>query len=676
METMQLRWFLVLVLCLAHAYASVAAESEAVRSPRAIATLVSDTDAPAQGKPFRVGLRLRMAPGWHTYWKNPGDAGVAPEISLTLPGGATASDIAWPAPERLPEGDIMTFGHTGEILLPVTIAPGAAGKIEAHATWLICEKICVPEEGIFRLDLQAGTGVPSAQAELFDAAKQTMPRPFTGLAHIAPDGTLSVQAPELTHARVSDAWFFPEAPDQIAHSKPQTLTTGPEGLHLRLPPAPTFRPSESLRGVLVVTDHGGQRAAFSLSAMPGPALSEGLSLAQAMLFAFLGGLILNLMPCVFPVLAMKAVSLAGLAEKARGEARTGAAFYTLGILAAFAVLTAVLLAARQAGAAVGWGFQFQSPVFVAVMAWLLFAIGLNLSGVFQISGRLAGVGQSVAARGGWLGSFAPGLLAAVVATPCTAPFMGAAIAVALAEPMAVTAAIFLAMGLGLAAPYVALATVPALGHLLPRPGAWMELLKQVLAFPMYAASAWMVWVISQSLGPAGVLVALAGTLLVGFAAWALSLAQRAAHGRLARGLAVGAILAALALLPGLATQVPAASADVAEAGVEPFSPARLAALRAEGRPVFVNMTAAWCITCLVNERIALSPAAVRAAFAQSNIAYLKGDWTRQDAAITAFLRQHGRDGVPLYVFYPPGRDGTVLPQILTEGTVLAAIAAR
>ena len=254
--------------------------------------------------------------------------------------------------------------------------------------------------------------------------------------------------------------------------------------------------------------------------------------------------------------------------------------------------------------------------------------------------------------------------------------MGAAIAVALAEPMAVTAAIFLAMGLGLAAPYVALATVPALRHLLPRPGAWMELLKQVLAFPMYAASAWMVWVISQSLGPSGVLVALAGTLLVGFAAWALGLAQRAARGRLARGLAVGALLAALALLPGLSVQVPAASAVAAEAGVEPFSPARLAALRAEGRPVFVNMTAAWCITCLVNERIALSPAGVRAAFADRNIAYLKGDWTRQDKDISAFLRQHGRDGVPLYVFYPPGRDGTVLPQILTEGTVLAAIGAR
>ena len=579
----------------------------------------------------------------------------------------------------------MTFGYAGEVVLPVTVTPGAeAGTIEARANWLVCEKICVPEEGVFRLVLPGGSGAPSAEAPLFAAADRAMPRPFAGTAHIGPDGTLSILAPELTSASVSEAWFFPEVPGLVAHSKKQALRTHADGLSLSLTPAMDFRPGTPLAGVLAVTDRGGQRSHFVIIAPPyagsgNLAVPAGLPLAHAILFAFLGGLILNLMPCVFPVLAMKAVSLSGLADMARGEARKGALFYTLGILAAFAILAGALIAARQAGVAVGWGFQFQSPVFVAVMAWLLFAIGLNLSGVFQVRTRLAGVGQGMTAGGGWLGSFSTGFLAAVVATPCTAPFMGAAIAVALTASLPVMAGVFLAMGLGLAAPYVALTVVPALGRLLPRPGAWMDVLKQILAFPMYAASAWLVWVISQSLGSGGVLVALVGLLLVGFAGWALGLAQESARGGprlIARGMAVLAVVAAVALLPGLAAQEPAATGAVAEAGTEPFSPARLAALRAEGRPVFVNMTAAWCITCLVNERIALAPAAVRAAFAGQGVVYLKGDWTRQDKDITAFLRQHGRDGVPLYVFYPPGGDGMVLPQILTEGTMLAAIAAR
>ena len=674
---MHTRWLLALFLLFAVAMPSVAAESEAVRSPRAIATLVSETDAPAPGKPFRVGLRLRMAPGWHTYWRNPGDAGVPPEISLSLPVDAKVSDIAWPAPERLPEGPIMTYGYTGEVLLPVTITPGTAiGTLEARASWLICEKICVPEEGVFRLTLAVGAGAPSAQAELFAAADRAMPRPFAGTARMGPDGSLTVQAPELTGGAVAEAWFFPETPGMIAHSKPQVLSIGADGLRLRMTPANDFKPGTTIGGVLMVTDRAGLHNAFSLTAAPGEVtVAPRIPLVQAVLFAFLGGLLLNLMPCVFPVLAMKAVSLAGFADKARGAARVGAAFYTLGILVAFAILAGALLAARQAGAAVGWGFQFQSPVFVAVMAWVLFAIGLNLSGVFQVQTRLAGAGQGIAARGGALGSFATGLLAAVVATPCTAPFMGAAIAAALTASVPVMMAVFLAMGLGLAAPYVAVAVVPGLARMLPRPGGWMDVLKQILAFPMYAASAWMVWVMSQALGPSGVLVVLTGLLLVGFAGWALGLAQGSAGRRVGRVLAVVAVVIALALLPGLAAQEPAMAA-AADAGTEAFSPSRLAALRAEGRPVFVNMTAAWCITCLVNERIALAPAAVRAAFTRERVAYLKGDWTRQDAAITAFLRAHGRDGVPLYVFYPPGGEGMVLPQILTEGTMLAAIAAK
>jgi thiol:disulfide interchange protein DsbD len=381
------------------------------------------------------------------------------------------------------------------------------------------------------------------------------------------------------------------------------------------------------------------------------------------------------------------MALARLGRAERGEVRAHAVSYAGGVLVAFGLLAAVTLALRAAGAAAGWGFQFQSPAFVAAMAWVLFGIGLNLSGVFALGG--GGAGQALAGRGGHLGSFFTGLLAVVVATPCTAPFMAAALAAGLVAPPAVMVAVFLAMGAGLAAPWLLLAAVPGLARSLPRPGAWMELLRQALAFPMYAACAWLVWVISEETGPGGVLGTVAGLVLLGFAGWALGAGQRMAmqevaapaaslrswH-RTAQAAAVAAVLAAMAVLPGIAGATPGGSRlpDIAGLPSEPYSPTRLAALRAEGRPVFVDMTAAWCVTCLVNERVALGPKSVRDAFAADHVAYLKGDWTRQDPDITAFLRANHRDGVPLYLLYPATGTPIVLPQILTERTMLSALA--
>jgi thiol:disulfide interchange protein len=370
---------------------------------------------------------------------------------------------------------------------------------------------------------------------------------------------------------------------------------------------------------------------------------------------------------------MKAVALTSGART--GSLRAHALSFTAGVVVTFAALGGALLLARAAGAAAGWGFQFQSPVFVAGMAWLLFGVGLNLSGVFQIGGGLSGAGSTLASRGGHAGSFFTGLLAVLVATPCTAPFMGVAIAAGLAAPPAITELVFLVMGLGLAAPYVVLAALPSLARAAPRPGRWMEVLKQGLAFPMYAAAVWLLWVVSQEAGPSGVLGTAAGFVLLGFAGWLLGVSQSASgrNRRFGQSAAVATVLAALAVLSGIAVApgTPAAASSIE--GVESFSPARLAAVRAEGRPVFVNMTAAWCVTCLVNERVALDSEAVRKAFARGHVAYLKGDWTRQDATITEFLRKNGRDGVPLYVFYPPKGQPVVLPQILTENTVLAEL---
>ena len=473
-----MKWILIAVLMLMAALPAWALESAPVSSKRAIATLVTDTDAIQPGKPFRVGLRLRMADGWHTYWKNPGDAGVPPDLTIE---GGTQSPIDWPTPRRVAEGPVMTYAYTGEVLLPVTVT-AATGAIKAHAQWLVCKDICVPEEGDFSLTLPLGTPGPSGEAKLFSAHDRTVPRPSPWTARISPDGTLFVQGPELSAATVTDAWFIPGQPDQIQDGAAQPLSVRVGGFTLALKTAKGFDPASNLSGVLSVRDRAGMQTDVAVSALPGPPPSPAMPpLSQILVLAFLGGLILNLMPCVFPILAMKAVALARHAGRGHGHAVS----YTAGVLVTFVALAVMLLAARAAGTAAGWGFQFSSPMFVAGMTWLLFAVGLNLSGVFEVGGGLTGAGGGLADRHGVAGSFFTGLLAVLVATPCTAPFMGVAVAAGLAAPPVVTVLVFAVMGLGLSAPYVALASMPGLARLMPRPGRWMEILRQALAFPMY-----------------------------------------------------------------------------------------------------------------------------------------------------------------------------------------------
>jgi thiol:disulfide interchange protein DsbD len=682
-----LRALTPLLVALAIAPAARALESPAVTSPRATVTVMADHDAIAPGQTFRLALRQRLAPGWHTYWTNPGDAGQPPEVRLTLPEGGQAGAMRFPAPERIPFGPLMNFGYEGEAVftIPVTapagIAPGGVFTVEAQADWLVCERVCIPEEGAFRLDIPvAGTPEPASPATraLFTAAEAAEPRaaPFT--ARLGFDGTagaIEIAGPGIAPGAVRDAFFFPQPWGVIDNAAPQPLTVTDGALRLGLTRGPAEDLPATVDGVVAITDAAGVRGAYLVSGTPGAvpaAPGGGVPLWQALVFAALGGLILNLMPCVFPILAMKAVSLARLAGAARGSVRAHAASYTAGVVISFIALGGLLIGLRAAGGVAGWGFQFTSPVFVAAMAWLMLAVGLNLSGVFAVGGPVS-AGGGLAARGGHAGSFFTGMLAVLVATPCTAPFMAAAIGAALGMGAVEALAVFAAMGLGMALPYALLGVAPGLARLLPRPGPWMDRLKQGLAFPMYAAAAWLVWVLSEQAGSPAVLAVLAGAVLIGFAAWAVGIAQHSG-GRLGRIAGAAAVIGALALLPGLSAAPLPAQAG-AQAG-EAWSEARVAALRAEGRPVFVNLTAAWCITCKVNERVALGTEATRRAFADRDIALLTGDWTRGDPAITAVLRAHQRDGVPLYLFYPAGGGAPrLLPQILTEGIILETITA-
>lgn len=651
------------------------------------AALIAEPQSIRAGQPFWVGVRLRMAEHWHTYWRNPGDSGLATEIRWALPEGFAAGPIVWPVPERIPVAHLINYGYEGEILLLTQITPPAALPagdlpLRADVNWLVCQKECIPGEATVDVALPAGDGGSDpAHAAAFEAARQQVaqPSPWPARMQMAETGfVLTVAAPGLEDGRIRDAVFLPHQEAMIEHAAAQPLRIDVEGLQLQMPRgsfAAAGLPQQTGGLLLIREDIGGrlQQQAFEFTEIaygtaPMANAVDWSAVLQAAFLALLGGLLLNLMPCVFPVLSIKILALVSHSGQGRAQMRRHGLAYTLGILVSFAALAGLLLALRAGGAQIGWGFQLQMPLVIALLAYLLFAMGLSLSGVFHLGGRFVGSGEALTRRGGYQGSFFTGVLAAVVATPCTAPFMATAVGFALTQPAAIGMAVFLALGFGLALPFLVLTWVPQLAGRLPRPGGWMERLKQALAFPLYATVAWLIWVLSQQVGQQGLLAALLGLVLVAAAAWSFGLRGRVAMA----GAAVLLIAAAVALYGTArdpATPAVTAQAQPTDDAGEVFSRRKLDSLVAQQKPVFVNMTAAWCITCMVNERTALSSDTVQAAFRARGIVYMKGDWTNQDAEITRMLEQNGRSGVPLYLYYAGGRS-VVLPQILTPAIVI------
>ncbi|MBV8978252.1 MAG: thioredoxin family protein [Alphaproteobacteria bacterium] len=673
------------LLFLAALTAPVSAQIDS--APKVHARLIAERDAVKPGGTVTVALELATRPGWHTYWRNPGDAGAPTQIDWSLPQGWRAGAIQWPAPKALPVGPLMDYGYEGKpwLLVDVTApATASAGMVtlKAHASWLVCAEVCVPEDGNLALPLNVGGSLlPPDPA--FAAARAKLPVQSPWPMRYAARDTLDlfVQSPSLAEAHPVDVAFFPANGHLIEGSKPQTLAFADNGLMLRLAKAKNF-PGGALDGVLELTSADGSQQALEVHAPAGavPAIAstqtESMSLALALLFAFIGGLILNLMPCVLPVLAMKALALASHGGGGR-HAAVESLSYGVGAIASFMSFGAAVVLLRAGGAGVGWGFQLQEPVAVGAFALLVFAVGLSLSGVFELPGF--GGGDPLTRRGGALGAFFTGMLAVAVAAPCTAPFMAAALGFAFTQPEAIALAVFFALGLGFAAPFMAVGFSPRLLDLLPRPGAWMLRFKQALAFPMYGASVWLVWVLANEVGADGVALVLAAMTAFALAVWIWSASRSAGpHGRGFGALAsLVAFLAALALIAAVTRAAPSpalARVDRSAIPHEPYSAAKLAELRAQHRAVFVNATAAWCITCLVNERVAFASGAVAKAFAKHRVACLIADWTRRDPEITRLLEAHGRDGVPLYLYFAPGAaDAQVLPQILTEGAVLKAL---
>ncbi|HEY0796943.1 MAG TPA: thioredoxin family protein [Acidisarcina sp.] len=670
--------------------------------------LVSSRDVIHPGASLDAGLYFKLEKGWHVYWVNAGDSGEPPRVRWTLPAGITASPMQYPAPKRLPLGPFMDFGYEDEVLFPIALhaseglAPGTALDLSAKVDWLVCRDVCVPGKAALKLPLAiADAATPGTEYApgLIAAYQEKLPRPL-------PAGLKAVFAPTTagyaigleftntlsTHLGPGNAAtpgaspeFFPLDQNVISNPAPQTAGTVSNGLRLDLKKDQSLaRSPRELHGVLILAG-----TPFEIHATPGvlPAStamvsSDLLSILKASGLAFVGGLILNLMPCVFPVLFIKGLALVQSSGEERSRMRAHGWVYALGIVLSFWAVVAVLLTLRAGGHHLGWGFQFQSPTFLAVIALLLFFLGLSLAGMFEIGLTLTSAGGSLADRQGYAGSFFTGVLAMVVASPCAAPFMGAGIGFALAQPAGVTFAIFTALAAGLALPYLLLSFNPAWTRLLPRPGAWMEVLKQATSLPIFATVIWMVWLFAMNAGDNALFGLLCGFLLLAVAGWVMG---RWPAQRVPSLIAAFVVIAAVALpvyalrkfdVPSAKAGAGAASAGGASATVwETFSPELVTKYRAAGRPVFVDFTASWCLSCQVNERVVLERADVEQRLRDSGVALLKADWTRHDDVIAQTLASLGRSGVPAYAMYPGDPNGVpeMLPEVLTPGIVFDAL---
>jgi thiol:disulfide interchange protein/DsbC/DsbD-like thiol-disulfide interchange protein len=688
-----------------------------VQSEQARAELLAHApEGAGPGKPVWLGLQITHAPEWHTYWKNSGDSGLPTELQWTLPPGVTAGPIGWPTPRKFPLGTLANYGYDGTVLLPVplTIAPGFAGQdieVKLYAAWLVCRKECIPEEGNFtlRLPVQGSTALHGRAFEAtFAAAPSDQPAGDSRLEPV--DSQLRVSLAGLPVAwRGQPLEFFPETPGLIEPGTAWTQTWDGERWTAGVPLSPHRSDSPTTVPLVVALANppgegpgspgvrleapvqGTWPAAAPLPAAAPDALvaalqenaapasgSPPITLWAALIGALIGGMILNLMPCVFPVLAIKVLSFAKHADDRRAHRSNGLA-YTAGVVLSFLALGGLLLGLRSAGEAIGWGFQLQSPAVVATLAVLFTVIGLNLAGLFEFGSVLPSSVASLQARNPTADAFLTGVLATAIASPCTAPFMGASLGLAIGLPTVQALAVFGVLGLGMALPYLAASWWPAVARALPRPGAWMNTFRQLMAFPMFATVVWLLWVLGQQSGIDGAAALLMLLVVLALLIWALGL-----HGK---GRATLASLAALGLIwlgwslgPNV-TRLQAADAATAPvatavAGVswEPWSAEKQASLLSEGRPVFVDFTAAWCVTCQYNKRTTLADTDLLGDVAALNMALLRADWTRRDPTITAELARLGRNGVPVYAIYRNGQAPQLLSEVLSVDEVRAALA--
>ena len=656
------------------------------QQPHTRVALIAESVKPVPGQPLSIGLQLTPKEGWHTYWSNPGDAGAPTRVAWTLPADTAAPPpLAYPVPETLVVSGLMNyvFAHNNVLVTSITppagLKKGAAFPVTVKADWLVCSaEQCVPESATLTLPLVIGDGATDAENGYAMAlAKTALPKPLAATGHwSAKGGRFVLSQPFGSPGKVRAAYFFPDQEGFIDYAAPQVVTVAGDGL--RIETAAIEGGTGPVTGLLRVEFQDDDKPqGFQIKADPGETPTAGVPLAGnrpvdtgpglplILLGAVLGGIILNVMPCVFPILSLKALSLAS-GNIAPAAARRDAIAYTLGVVLVCAALGGLVLLLRAAGSQVGWAFQLQDPRVITGLLLLVTAIALNLAGVFEISFTTGALGDEAIAKGGALGSFATGALAAFVATPCTGPFMAGALGAALVLPPIEAIAVFAGLGLGLALPFLLVGFIPALRRRLPRPGTWMIRFRAILSIPMFLTALALAWVLGRQAGVEGMTAGLAGALAIGLLLWWLGSRQHGGKAGWMQGaVAIAASVAAIVLLPIGAPATALTTSAPAGLSAQHFSPDKLAELRASKTPVFLFMTADWCLTCKVNEKGAMADAAVAKAFKDKGIAVLEGDWTRGDPVISKWLAEQGRAGVPVYVFYAADGSEQDLPQILT-----------
>lgn len=713
-----LGWLAALLFTVIGLIAMSGVHAAAVKTPHVEVELLSESSTLVPGSSTTLGIRIRHAPEWHTYWINPGDAGYAFRLAWVLPEGVTVGNVQWPLPKRIFTGDpkalITNFGYDGEVMLLIPITLSEAVKTEqtlaliAKADWLVCRDMCIPEEGELTLSLPVkladSTPTASATSAEFAKARSKLPTPavdWKAQAKIADRNLLlQLDVPDKDRSATQVEVFSVAegSTDTAVHTAYRTETG--YAVQLKLASDSSNQGSQSPMSFVVALGHGSAErsapravlitapvvrgsAALPTDATPLTAESNGgtqLSIMAAIALAFVGGLVLNLMPCVFPVLSLKILGFAfhaGEDDSGRQAMRMHGLAYAAGVVISFLALAALLLALRAGGAAVGWGFQLQSPVVVWALAVVFCLIGLNLVGAFEFGQFAPSSILSLQAKRPSVDAFFGGVLAVVAASPCTAPFMGAALGFAIAQGAWVALAVFLSLGLGMALPYVVLAWFPAWLKRLPRPGAWMIRLKQGLAFPMFATVVWLVWVLSLQSGADAAAICLLGLIGVSMGAWLIGMSSRTVAWA---GIAVILAAVVIARPQALLASESAPSAQAPLNGIststwQAWSPDRVTELTAKGIPVFVDFTAAWCVSCQANKRMVLSRTDMVRDFTDKRIVLLRADWTNRDERITRALAAMGRSGVPAYALYAPGKPIQLLPEVLTTGIVRSAIAA-
>jgi thiol:disulfide interchange protein/DsbC/DsbD-like thiol-disulfide interchange protein len=657
----------------------------------AVATLISDVSRVSPGATFLAGVHFKLEKGWHVYWQNPGDYGEAPVLKWKEHPAFETGNFQWPTPEKIQDGTITSFGYQDEVLLPFSVTVASDFKasvleLEPQIKWLVCKDVCVPGRVNVKLSIPSapasGTDLTAPNSEnhaMFQAVLSHLPKkPPIEWQLIGLETKDEIVLKLKNFKPIADRFqLFPIGQDQVDLRIPTQITFTDNHLEFRFKKSERLiHPLSEFNALLLYRNPSGESESFTTHFDIGPKKAfPSTSIFLPLIFALLGGLLLNLMPCVFPVLSIKAMSVVKMSGEHPREVKKMGWAYTAGILVSFWILVGVLVFLRAGGQHLGWGFQLQSPQFVFVMACVLFAFGLNLLGVFEISGRFMGVGDGLASKQGWVGSFFTGVLATLVATPCSAPFMGSAVGFALSQSNFIIFLTFSALGFGLAIPYLLICYVPSIGQLLPRPGAWMDTFKQVMAFLIFGTILWLSWVLSLQIAPIGLVILFAAFIGIGFAAWWANRFKNGTWFALAIGLIVIGV-ATLALSKAKPPVLTSASASE-EGGLawEKFSPEKVAEYQKQGRPVFVDFTAAWCVSCQINEALVFHSDEVKVKLKELNVALLKGDWTNQDPIITQTLAQFGRDGVPFYLIYPKGEDtpAVPLPEVINAGLVLTEL---